>query len=230
MKVESGKDWLRPILPDQFLLIRPEDNTGNNMKAIVGKKLGMTRIFTDQGIVVPVTLILAEPNVVTQIKTQEVDGYSATQIALPQDKKIKKPQEGHLAKAGVKSRVLREFSLPELNVGDKIDVSQFAVGEKVIVSATSKGKGFAGTVKRHNFTTGPKTHGSNNYRQPGSIGSAYPQRVVKGVRMAGHMGAEKVTVKNLEVAQVDSINNIIYIRGAVPGNAKSFVSIWSQND
>jgi large subunit ribosomal protein L3 len=147
-----------------------------------------------------------------------------------QDKKIKKPQAGHLAKVGIKSRVLKEFPLTEVNVGDKVDLSKFQVGEKVVVSATSKGKGFAGTVKRHNFNTGPKTHGSNNYRQPGSIGSAYPQRVVKGVRMAGHMGHEKVTVKNLIVAQIDMENNVIYIRGAVPGPSKGFVSIWSENE
>lgn len=200
------------------------------MKAIIGKKLGMTRIFDEKGTVIPVTLILAEPNVVCQVKTQEKDGYVATQIAMVQDKKIKKPQIGHLAKSGIKSRVLREFALPELSVGDKVDLSQFTVGQKVVVSATSKGKGFAGTVKRHNFTTGPKTHGSNNYRQPGSIGSAYPQRVVKGVRMAGHMGHEKVSVKNLIVAQIDAENNVIYIRGAVPGPVKSFVSIWSENE
>lgn len=200
------------------------------MKAIIGKKLGMTRIFDEKGAVVPVTLILAEPNVVTQVRTEEKDGYSSSQIAMVQDKKIKKPQLGHLAKSGIKSRVLKEFSLTDLNVGDKVDLSQFKVGELVVVSATSKGKGFAGTVKRHNFNTGPKTHGSNNYRQPGSIGSAYPQRVVKGVRMAGHMGFEKTTVKNLIVAQIDQTNNVIYIRGAVPGPVKGFVSIWSENE
>jgi large subunit ribosomal protein L3 len=199
------------------------------MKAIIGKKLGMTRIFDEKGIVIPVTLICAEPNVVTQVKTEEKDGYTATQIAMPQDKKLKKPQAGHLAKVNMKSRVLREFDITEVSVGDKVDLSQFKVGEKVVVSATSKGKGFAGTVKRHNFTTGPKTHGSNNYRQPGSIGSMYPQRVIKGRRMSGHMGHEKVSVKNLIVAQIDSINNIIFIRGAVPGPQKGFVSIWSEN-
>ncbi len=199
------------------------------MKAIVGKKLGMTRIFNEKGAVIPVTLILAEPNVVTQIKTEEKDGYAATQVAMVQDKKLKKPQAGHLAKVDIKSRVLREFALTDLNLGDKVDLNQFNVGEKVVVSATSKGKGFAGTVKRHNFHCGPKTHGSNNYRQPGSIGSMYPQRVIKGRRMAGHMGHEQVTVKNLEVVQVDLPNHVIYIRGAVPGPVKGFVRIWSEN-
>lgn len=199
------------------------------MKAIIGKKLGMTRIFNENGTVVPVTLILAEPNVVTQLKTEEKDGYVSAQIAMVQDKKLRKPQNGHLAKSGIKSRVLKEFAIDEVSVGDKVDLSQFEVGQKVAVSATSKGKGFAGTVKRHNFHCGPKTHGSNNYRQPGSIGSMYPQRVIKGRRMSGHMGHEKVTVKNLIIAQIDAINNIIYIRGAVPGPVKSFVSIWSEN-
>lgn len=201
-----------------------------NMKAILGKKLGMTRIFDDMGNVVPVTLIVAEPNVVTQVKSNEKDKYESTQIAMPQTHKLKKPQDGHLTKANVKSRFLREFALTGLNVGDKIDVSQFTVGEDVVVSAVSKGKGFAGTVKRHNFATGPKTHGSNNYRQPGSIGSMFPQRVIKGRRMAGHMGHEKVTVKNLKIAQVDTANNVLYIRGAVPGANKALVSIWSENE
>lgn len=200
------------------------------MKAIIGKKLGMTRIFDEKGAVVPVTLIEVEPNVVTQVKTEEIDGYNAVQIALPQDKKLKKPQAGHLAKLEVKSRVLREFALTGLSLGDKVDVNQFKVGEKVVVSATSKGKGFAGTIKRHNFHCGPKTHGSNNYRQPGSIGSMYPQRVIKGRRMAGHLGFDTVTVKNLIVAQIDSENNVIYIRGAVPGPRKSFIRIWSENE
>lgn len=199
------------------------------MKAIIGKKLGMTRIFDEKGLVIPVTLISAQPNVVAQVKTQEKDGYETVQLAMVQDKKINKPQIGHLAKSGITSRVMREFPLTSVNVGDKVDLSQFTVGEMVTVSATSKGKGFAGTIKRHNFTTGPKTHGSNNYRQPGSIGSAYPQRVVKGIRMAGHMGFEKVTVKNLIIAHIDEPNNVIYIRGAVPGANKAFVSIWSEN-
>ena len=199
------------------------------MQAIVGKKLGMTRIFDEKGTVIPVTLISAEPNIVTQVKTEAKDGYEAVQIALPQEKKLKKPQAGHLAKSGAKSRVLHEFALPKVAIGDKVDLGQFQVGQKVIVSATSKGKGFAGTVKRHNFSTGPKTHGSNNYRQPGSIGSMYPQRVIKGRRMAGHLGYDKVTVKNLVVAQIDLENNVIYLRGAVPGPSKCFVSIRSEN-
>jgi len=200
------------------------------MKAILGKKLGMTRIFDEKGTVIPVTLIVAEPNVVTQVKTVESDGVAKIQVALPQTRKLKKPQAGHLEKSGVKSTYLREFKLEGLSVGEKIDLSQFEVGQLVAVSAISKGKGFAGTVKRHNFATGPKTHGSNNYRQPGSIGSMFPQRVIKGRRMAGHMGHDKVTVKNLKIAQIDQANNCLYLRGAVPGANKSLVSIWSENE
>lgn len=199
------------------------------MKAIIGTKLGMTRIFDEKGMVIPVTLISAEPNVVTQVRTTEKDGYESAQIALVQDKKLKKPQDGHLAKTGIKSRVLKEFKLSDVKEGDKVDLSQFEIGQLVVVSATSKGKGFAGTVKRHNFHCGPKTHGSNNYRQPGSIGAQQPQRVIKGRRMAGHMGHETVTVKNIKVVQIDSTNNVIYLRGAVPGPVKGFVSIWSEN-
>jgi large subunit ribosomal protein L3 len=198
------------------------------MKAIMGKKLKMTRIFDEKGNVVPVTLIVAGVNIVTQIKTQEKDGYEAVQIAIPDDRKINNPQKGHLKKAGIKSRTLKEFPLTEKNIGDKLDLSQFEVGDIVKVSATSKGKGFSGTIKRHNFSTGPKTHGSNNYRQPGSIGGAYPQRVIKGKKMAGHMGHEKVTIKGLKVINIDSENKVIMISGAVPGHNKSKVLIWSK--
>lgn len=199
------------------------------MKAIIGQKLGMTRIFDKTGKVIPVTLVIAKPNTITQIKTTEIDGYSAVQYAYPDDKKISKPQTGHLAKSKIKSRSLKEFSVEAgvSNIGDKVDLSQFEVGEKVIVSATSKGKGFAGTIKRHNFHLGPKTHGSHNYRQPGSIGSAYPQRVIKGKKMAGHMGHERVSTKNLDIINIDLENNILMIKGAVPGANKSMLEIRS---
>lgn len=200
------------------------------MKAIIGKKLGMTRIFSDAGIVIPVTLILAEPNIVTQVKTRETDNTDSAQIAMVETKKINKPQAGHLAKAKVNSRTIKEFALADKTVGDKVDLSQFKIGEMVAVSATSKGRGFAGTVKRHHFATGPKTHGSDNYRRPGSIGSQQPQRVVKGRRMAGHLGFDKVTTKNIEVIQIDMENSIIFLKGAVPGPRKSTVSIWSENE
>lgn len=183
----------------------------------------MTRIFDEKGKQIPVTLIWAEPNVVTQVND------ASAQIALPEDKKIKKPQAGHLAKAKIKARVLHEFALEDKKVGDKIDVSQFQMGEKVFVRGLSKGKGFAGTVKRHHFHLGPKTHGSDNYRQPGSIGSMYPQRVIKGRRMAGHLGYDQVTVKNLTIMNIDPEKNILYLRGAVPGPNKGYVQIWSQS-
>jgi len=200
------------------------------MKAILGKKLGMTRIFNEAGKVIPVTLIWAEPNVATQIKNSDQDGYIAAQIALPENKKVKKPQAGHLAKTEIKTRFLREFAIDGLKIGDKLDVSQFVKGQIVTVCGLSKGKGFAGTVKRHNFATGPKTHGSNNYRQPGSIGPTYPQRVIKGRHMAGHMGYDRTTVKNLTIADVDLEKNILFIRGAVPGPSKGNVMVWSENE
>jgi len=197
------------------------------MNAIIGKKIGMTRIFDEKGNIVPVTLILAEDNVVTQIKTKEKDGYEKVQIAAFKNRKISKPLTGHLSKTNIKTRTLKEFSIEgELKTGDKIDLSQFQKGDKVTVSAISKGKGFAGTVKRHHFHLGPKTHGSNNYRQPGSIGSMYPQRVIKGRRMAGHLGYDKVTVKNLKVAEVIIDKKALMLNGAVPGPAKSIVYIW----
>lgn len=199
------------------------------MKAILGKKLGMSRIFTEAGVVIPVTLIEAQPNVVSKVNTKEKDNTESVQVALPQTHKINKPQTGHLKKVNIKSRYLREFPLANKNVGDLVDVNQFEVGEKVAVSAISKGRGFAGTVKRHHFATGPKTHGSNNYRQPGSIGSQQPQRVVKGRRMAGHLGHDKVTTLNLEIVKIDTENHVLFVRGAVPGPTKSIVSVWSEN-
>lgn len=197
------------------------------MKAIVGRKLKMTRIFDEKGNVIPVTLIVAEENIVTQVKNMEKDGYEAVQIAAIDTRKINNPEKGHLKAAGIKSRTLREFPLTEKNIGDKLDLSQFEVGNIVTVMAISKGKGFTGTIKRHNFNTGPKTHGSHNYRQPGSIGSAYPQRVIKGKKMAGHMGYDRVTTKGLKVANIDLENSVIMLRGAVPGPNKSKVCIWS---
>lgn len=199
------------------------------MKAILGKKLGMSRIFTEKGVVIPVTLIEAQPNIVSKVNTKEKDNTESIQIALPQDKKINKPQEGHLKKVKIKSRFIREFALINKNLGDTVDLSQFEVGEKVAISAISKGKGFQGTVKRHHFATGPKTHGSDNYRQPGSIGAQQPQRVVKGRRMAGHMGYEKVTTLNLEIVKIDMENNVLFVRGAVPGKTKANVTVWSKN-
>jgi len=201
------------------------------MKAIIGKKIKMTRIFDEKGLVVPVTLVLVEDCTVTQVKTEDKDGYKGTQIGLDMDIKMNKPMTGHLASSKIKSRNLKEFALDEeLKIGDKLDLSQFKNNDKVTVAAISKGKGFAGTVKRHHFHLGPKTHGSNNYRQPGSIGSMYPQRVIKGRRMAGHLGYDQVTVKNLTIAQVDMDKKLLFIKGAVPGANKSIVYIWAESD
>jgi large subunit ribosomal protein L3 len=197
------------------------------MKAVIGKKIGMTRIFDQNGNVLPVTLIYVGENIVTQVKTQERDGYETVQIGAFQNRKISRALAGHLAKAKIKTRTLKEFALEgEFKPGDKLDLSLFKKGDKVTVSAISKGKGFAGTVKRHHFHLGPKTHGSNNYRQPGSIGSMYPQRVIKGRRMAGHLGHDQVTVKNLKIAEIISDKNLLLLNGAVPGANKSIVYIW----
>jgi len=200
------------------------------MKALLGTKIGMTQIIGKDGVAVPVTLIQAGPVTVTQVKTVETDGYNAVQVAYGEGKNLSKAVAGHVKPAQVSPKYLREFrvdELPEgLKVGDKIDVSQFELGDVVDVTGTSKGKGFAGTVKRHNFNTSKKTHGGNGYvRRPGSIGSMYPQKVFKGKRMAGRMGAERVTVKNLTVAYVDPTNNLIGFKGAVPGPNKGLVII-----
>lgn len=200
------------------------------MKALLGTKIGMTQIISDDGRAVPVTLIQAGPMTVTQVKTVETDGYNAVQVAYGEGKNLSKAVAGHVKPAQVTPKVIREIrvaELPEgLKVGDAIDVSQFALGDIVDATGTSKGKGFAGTVKRHNFNTSKSTHGGNgNVRKPGSIGSMYPQKVFKGKRMAGRMGHERVTVKNLEVAYVDGVNNLIGLKGAVPGPRKGLIII-----
>ena len=200
------------------------------MKTLLGTKIGMTQIISEDGRAVPVTLIQAGPVTVTQVKTVETDGYTAVQVAFGEGKNLSKAVAGHTKPAQVTPKHIREFrvtELPEgLKVGDAIDVSQFALGDIVDATGTSKGKGFAGTVKRHNFNTSKKTHGGNgNVRKPGSIGSMYPQKVFKGKRMAGRMGHDRVTVKNLEVAYVDAVNNLIGLKGAVPGPRKGLIII-----
>ncbi|MEX0932031.1 MAG: 50S ribosomal protein L3 [Candidatus Saccharimonadales bacterium] len=201
------------------------------MKTLVGKKVGMTQVFNEKGQAVPVTVIQAGPCVVTQVKTADKDGYSAVQIGYGEDKKPSKPATGHLKKSKATPRYLKEFRIEEteneeaLKVGDTLDVSVFEEGDKVVISGVSKGKGFAGTIKRHNFSRGPMSHGSRNKRRPGSIGSMYPQKVFKGKKMAGRMGGEKVSVKNLKVVKVDKENNILAVSGAVPGSNKSIVII-----
>ena len=198
----------------------------------------MTQIFAADGTVTPVTVIKAGPCVVIQTKTANgKDGYNAVQLGLVEDKPIKlknvtKPMRGHFEKTGggaPATRILKEIRLtemPENNVGDQIKADLFSDGDKIDVIGTSKGKGFAGTIKRHNFKRGPMSHGSMNIREPGSIGqSAYPSRVIKGTRSSGHMGNERVTVQGLSVVRVDIENNLIMIRGAVPGANGSLVIV-----
>jgi large subunit ribosomal protein L3 len=196
----------------------------------------MTQLFDDNGNVTRATIVEAGPCVVTQIKTIERDGYAAVQIGFGADKKANKPQVGHATHDGVTPKKLKEVRLSEdltaevegdesLKVGQQINVEGFELGDAVEVTGTSKGKGFAGTIKRHNFHRGPKSHGSHNYRQPGSIGSMYPQHVFKGIRMAGRMGGDRVTVKGLKVVRIDAANNILAISGAIPGPRKGIIMI-----
>lgn len=201
--------------------------------------MGMTQIFAADGTVTPVTIIKAGPCVVVQKKTSSGrDGYDALQIGLVEDKPVRlknvtKPMQGHFEKTGAgtpPTRILKEIRLEsesDLNVGDKVLViDQFNDGDMVEVVGTSKGRGFAGTIKRHNFNRGPESHGSMNVRAPGSIGqSAYPSRVIKGTRSSGHMGNARVTVKGLTIAKVDAENNLLMVRGAVPGANGSVVVI-----
>ncbi len=199
---------------------------------ILGRKLGMTQVFDDEDRVVPVTVIEAGPCVVSQIKTKQTDGYEAIQIGFGdiREKLVNKPLAGHFAKAGVKPmRYLREVRVDDASaheLGEVITVDIFSETEKVNVTGTSKGKGFAGVIKRHGFGGGPGGHGSHFHRAPGSIGQcAYPSRVFKGVRMAGHMGDERVTVRNLKVVRVDSEHNVLLVKGAVPGANNGLVMI-----
>ncbi|MCW3063728.1 MAG: ribosomal protein [Solirubrobacterales bacterium] len=193
------------------------------MAAILAKKLGMTQVFLEDGRVERVTVLEAGPCPVTGIRTHERDGYEAVQLAFgaTKEKALTKPEIGHLKKAGAPPmRHLREFrdEAGELQVGDVVTVDAFTPGDKVKISGTSKGKGFAGTIKRHNFASGPKSHGSHNIRKPGSIGaSATPSRVFKGIRGPGQMGNERVTQRGLEVVQVMAGENVLLVRGAVPG-------------
>ena len=203
------------------------------MAAIVGKKVGMTQVFQEDGTRVPVTVIEAEPNTVTAVRIPDRDGYAAVQVAAiaTQERKLTKPALGHLKKAGAPaSRTLCEFrdEAPEAQIGEQLTVEQFEPGNRVKVSATSVGKGFQGTIKRHNFSRGPVSHGSHNVRAPGSIGaSAYPARVFKGIKMPGQMGAKRVTQRGLEVVEVDAERNLLLLRGAVPGPKGGTVEVRS---
>ena len=199
------------------------------MKAFVTRKIGMTSIVSEDGSVIAVTLLSATPNTVTQVKTVETDGYNAIQVGAETSKKIGKTMAGHLKAAKASSKLIREFRVKEieedLSVGAELNAEVFSVGDIVKVTGTSKGKGWAGTIKRHNFHRGRKTHGGGSYRRPGSIGSMYPQKIFKGKKMAGQMGHEQVSVKNLKIALVDTELNGIGGKGAVPGPRTGIVLI-----
>lgn len=203
------------------------------MKALITRKVGMTSTIAEDGTVQAITLLSASPCVVTQVKTAETDGYNAIQVGFEEakEKNVNKAQAGHFKKAGldIMPKIVREFrvdELPEdLKVGDKINPEVFSVGDVVDVTGISKGKGWAGTIKRWNFHRGRKTHGGRSYRRVGSIGSMYPQKIFKGKKMAGQMGYEQVTVKNLKVALVDAELGVIGVVGAVPGPRKGIVII-----
>jgi len=204
----------------------------NMKKAILTTKVGMTQIFNEDGVLTPVTVLQAGPCVVTQVKTVENDGYAAVQVGFGdiREKLVNKPMKGHFAKAGVApKRFVREFRLEDAEsyaVGQEIKADVFAVGDKVDATAKSKGKGFQGAIKRHGQSRGPMAHGSKYHRHAGSNGSATtPGRVFKGKKMPGHMGAVRITVQNLEVVRVDAEQNLILVKGAVPGPKKSLVMI-----
>ena len=199
------------------------------MPGIIGKKVGMTQVFRDNGKMEAVTLIEAGPCTVTQVKTADKEGYDAIQLGFGQAKRLTKAEQGHIKELG-KFRYLREFSIADpktVKVGDKIDVNVFQTGDVVNVAGISKGKGFAGVVKRHHFKGGPKTHGqSDRWRAPGSIGSTTtPGHVLKGLRMAGHMGLERVTARRLEVLRIDAEKNLLLLVGPVPGNRDGLLLI-----
>ncbi len=198
-------------------------------KSLITRKLGMTSTIDQSGIVKAVTLLSVNEHTVLQNKTIDKDGYEAVQIGTETAKKPSKPLSGHAKKANVTPRIIREFKLTNksepLNVGDKFSTDVFSVGDKVEATGINKGKGWAGTIKRHNFHRGRKTHGGRSYRRVGSIGSMYPQHILKGKKMAGQMGHKQTTIKNLEVALVDINNNIIGVYGAIPGPKKGLVLI-----
>jgi len=192
------------------------------IQGLIGRKLGMTQMFDESGVVHPVTVIECGPNVITQVKSTDTDGYEAVQLGFGIDKRLTKPEQGHRKSSGYMSRTLREVKaddVSEYEVGQVLKADTFNTGELVDITGTSKGRGFQGGVKRHGFAGGSKTHGqSDRWRAPGSIGSsATPGRVFKGLRMAGHMGVDKVTVQNLKVLRVDVDRNILLVQGSVPG-------------
>ncbi len=202
-------------------------------KGILGKKVGMTQIFTESGELIPVTVVEATPNVVLQVKTVETDGYEAIQVGYQDKREVlsNKPAKGHVAKANTApKRFIKEFKnveLGEYEVGKEIKVDVFQAGDVVDVTGTTKGKGFQGAIKRHGQSRGPMSHGSRYHRRPGSMGPVAPNRVFKNKRLAGRMGGYRVTIQNLEVVKVDVERNVILIKGNIPGAKKSLITIKS---
>ena len=202
-------------------------------KGILGKKVGMTQIFTESGELIPVTVVEATPNVVLQVKTVETDGYEAIQVGYQDKREVlsNKPAKGHVAKANTApKRFIKEFKnveLGEYEVGKEIKVDVFQAGDVVDVTGTTKGKGFQGAIKRHGQRRGPMSHGSRYHRRPGSMGPVAPNRVFKNKRLAGRMGGDRVTIQNLEVVKVDVERNVILIKGNIPGAKKSLITIKS---
>lgn len=200
-------------------------------KGILGRKIGMTQLFLENGELIPVTVVQAEPNVVLQKKTIENDGYEAVQIGFYDERKsrINQAGKGHAEKANTSPkryvREIRTTKIDQYEVGQEINVETFVVGDTVDVTGTSKGKGFAGSIKRHNYSRGPMAHGSRFHRTGGSMGSVDASRVFKGKALPGQMGAEQVTIQNLEIAKVDLENNLILVKGNIPGGKKSLVRI-----
>jgi large subunit ribosomal protein L3 len=197
---------------------------------LIGRKVGMTQVFQDDGTMIPVSVVALEPNTVTRLRTTERDGYTAVQLGIEESAKLNKPRTGQL-KDLPKLSVLREFRLEgadksSYTVGQKLDVTLFAPGDVVDVTGMSKGKGFSGHIKRHHFKRGPKTHGSDHHRAPGSIGpGTTPGRVYKGMRMAGHMGDARATVKQLRVVRADAERNLLLVKGSVPGSLNGLILV-----
>ncbi len=195
---------------------------------LIGRKVGMTQVFQDDGTMVAVSVLAVEPNTVTRLRTTARDGYTAVQVGIEASKRLSKPERGQLKDLPSVSTI-REFRVDDVDtyeVGQRLDVSLFAAGELVDVTGVSKGKGFAGHVKRHHFKRGPKTHGSDHHREPGSIGpGTTPGRVYKGLRMAGHMGDDRVTVKKLRIVRADPDRNLLLVKGAVPGARNALILV-----
>lgn len=197
------------------------------MKALITRKLGMTSTINEDGVVEAVTLLSVHDHTVITTKTEDKDGYQAVQVGTGETKKLSKSVAGHVKAANVTPKIIREFRInktdEEFNVGDKYSADVFSVGDPVQATGITKGKGWAGTIRRHNFHRGRKTHGGRSYRRPGSIGSMYPQHIFKGTKMAGQLGHDQVTIKGLKVALIDQENGVIGVTGSVPGPRKGLV-------